>query len=143
MASLSIVRSVRIDAVIERFHCDVGRVSAAEEAEIDRDPARRRLVRRGHHRRPVRLAIGQDDQPSTPLARDERGRQANRAAEITALGVDRLHETARLAQLLRQSFNAWLAAVRDDADAVARRALLLEELDDLEHAAAAVCRHRA
>ena len=36
---------------VERFDGDVRRLAAAEHAEVDRQPARRRLVRRRHHRR--------------------------------------------------------------------------------------------
>ena len=63
--------------------------------------------------------------------------------EIAAVAIDLLHERAGLAELLRQPLDARLASVRDDPDPVARRASLLEQLDDLERARAAVGGHRA
>ncbi len=69
-----------------------------------------------------------------PLARDQAGGQADRAAEIAAVAVDLLHELARLAELLGQPFDARLASVGDDPDPIAGRAPLLEQRDDLERA---------
>ena len=81
---------------VERFDGDVRRLAAAEQAEVDRQPARRRLVRRRHHRRSVRLAVREHDQTAPPLARDQAGGETDRAAQIAAVAVHLLHERARL-----------------------------------------------
>ena len=127
---------------VERFDGDVRRLAAAEHPEVDRQAARRRFVCCPHHRRSVRLAVREHDQPAAPLARDQTGGKTNRTSQVAAVAVHLLHERARLTQLLGQSLDARLASVGHDSDSIARRAPLLEQADDLERPATAVCRHR-
>ena len=112
---------------VERFDGDVRRLAAAEHPEVDRQAARRRFVCCPHHRRSVRLAVREHDQPAAPLARDQTGGKTDRTSQVAAVAVHLLHERARLTELLGQPLDARLASVGHDSDSIARRAPLLEQ----------------
>jgi hypothetical protein len=127
---------------VERFDGDVRRLATAEGTEIDRQPARRRLVRCRRHRRAVGLAVGEHNQSAGAPARNHAGGQADCAPQIAAVALHLLYERAGLAKGLGQPLDSRLASICDDPDAIARRPALLEQPDDLQRTRAAVGGHR-
>jgi hypothetical protein len=128
---------------IERLYRKVRGFIAGDSAKVDGNSASRNFVGFGQNRGTVCFTIGENDQSAWTFARNQAGRQGDRATQIAAVGIDFLHERRCAAQFFRKTFDARIAPERHDADAISFGSAFLEQLDDLELSLPAALRHRA